>query len=107
MSTVASVNTEDRSRGAVPRIVRKTQCAFAATGVDLTDDAFPNQKRIIVGLFDHAHKLVADRSIESRVTADDLEIRVADPGSDDANKRFAVDSRYRNVVQMRPSLTYP
>jgi hypothetical protein len=63
---------------------------MAAAGIDLAHDALTGEARLTVRSLDDTDELVADRSREICITANDLEVGIADAGYGDANECFAI-----------------
>jgi hypothetical protein len=87
MSTIASVNAEHSAITAVSRIARTTEIAITATRVYLTNNPTTDE-RAVSAVFNHADKLVTNRSIETRISTRDLKIRVADARQQHAHQRL-------------------
>jgi hypothetical protein len=87
MSTIASVNAEHSAITAMPRIARTTEIAITATRVYLTNNPTTDE-RAVSAVFNHADKLVTNRSIETRISTRDFKIRVADARQQHAHQRL-------------------
>src|SRR5438105_10140448 len=99
MCAVASDDSEHCAVCAVTRISRSTEIASAASRVDFPDHALarrqwpgrmPGSRPQRCGrsnFFDYADELMTKRSLKSRVSSRDLQIRVADAGECYAHER--------------------
>ncbi len=58
---------------------------------------FPIEMYGIICLFDNADKFVSDRSLKSGVSANDLEIRIANARSENAHQSLAIIRRLCDV----------
>jgi hypothetical protein len=107
MCSIAAVDTEDGACRAMSRITRHASIAFAATGVDLTDNPLPNHLRMRVACLNDSDELMTDRSVESGIAAHDLEIRVADSRQLDSHKALAFRFGSRNIFHGDAIVVYP
>src|SRR5580692_4624320 len=89
-----AVAPEDSEHGAIRTMARKTggaRRASAASRVDLADDAFPSQRRVL--RLDHAAgEFMPRHSAILHVAARDLEVSPADAGERDADHALAARS---------------
>src|SRR5687767_4062724 len=82
------------------RIAGTTKLAFAAAGIDLADDASPDQLRRVIRRLDDSDELVADRPVEAGVTACYFKIGIADAGFKNANESLSASIGRRNIGEM-------
>jgi hypothetical protein len=80
----------------VARITGSAARAIPTTGVDLSHHPLAHQLRPVRGGFDYADEFVANGSTEAGVTADDLQVGVADPREGDPNESFTRSFRSRD-----------
>src|ERR1051325_170838 len=85
MSTIASVNAKHGAITAVSRVARTTQFAITAARIYLANNTTTDE-HAITSVFNNTDKLVANRSIETRIPARDLEIRIADARQQHAHR---------------------
>ena len=88
------------------RIAGETRSAPPTPRIDLSDDAGPDQIRRIDARFDNSDKFVTDRAVEIRITFHDLEICVADPGSQHTNQSFAARLGRSNIGDGSSTIIY-
>ena len=78
MRTVPNLYAEHCSPGAVPRVPADASRTLPATRVDLADNALADKFGFSWRAFDHTHKLMPYRPLESRVTLNYLDVCIAD-----------------------------
>ena len=111
MRAITSDDAEHCALRTMTRISGATKIATPATGVDLTDNPLAGCQRpdreagarrsgycpVFRQTFDHAHKLVSDRSLKVRIPARDLQIRVANARQGDPHDGFAVCAGFGDI----------
>jgi len=72
------MNPKHGAISAVSRVAGTTQIAITTTRVYLTNNATTDESAI-TAIFNHADKLVTNRSIEPRIPTRDLEVGITNP----------------------------
>jgi hypothetical protein len=96
---VCAVAPDDAEHGtlrAMARVVRQTQSAPPAPGVNLADDAAAQQFRRSGRALDHPDKFMAERALKASVAARNLDIRITDAAQGHAHHGLALVARTRH-----------
>lgn len=104
MRPVAALDAEDRSVRAMSRIAGEAEIADAASRIDLADNPAANEFGGVRRGFDHADKLVAESALKTGVSASDLEVGVADAGTQYPDTRFAFATGTGDVVERKTAI---
>jgi hypothetical protein len=90
---------EDGPFGAMSRVAPDTSLAHAAAGIYLADHAFAHELGPVTGARHNTDKFMPDRPLKTGISADDLEVRIADARLDDANNGLVRAVGRRNIIE--------
>jgi hypothetical protein len=89
------------------RIAPTTSVTLTASDIYLADYTLSEKFRCRIARFDDSYEFVADRSFESGIPANDLEIGIADAGEYHSHETFIFGFGSRNIFDRDSAIRYP